>query len=351
MNNEFLKMQKLAGLITESQYKEKLNEISHPEEIESFLNGMIDSSIPEDANEGEEVNGVWEAAEYTDEDNYDVDDVMRFKNAHQYILKNGGTITIEGNPDVTYKALKNGDIEYSMIITLSEDIESGLSTKTLASYKTKASDASKQRNLPTSKVDNRYAGVSRVDKILSFRDEEIDNETIMNKVKAIKPLFSGLNYPDSVIVNFVQTHFNDIVGFSDEEIMDEFKEFITINFEENMNEGMILEAKKSEIDKKLAEIDKEGKITTLEAKIAAIDEVIEAKNSRINMVQEDENLSELIDKKRVKEMQNEIKLLEKSKKLYKKQLDKANGKKEDKKEIVDEQSTESYQSPSIDYTI
>jgi hypothetical protein len=135
--------------------------------------------------------------------------------------------------------------------------------------------------------------------------------------------------------------------------MDEFKEFITINFEENMNEDMILEAKKLEIDKKLAEIDKEGKITTLEAKIAAIDEVIEAKNSRINMVQEDENLSELIDKKRVKEMQNEIKLLEKSKKLYKKQLDKANGKKEDKKEIVDEQSTESYQSPStsIDYTI
>ena len=185
------------------------------------------------------------------------------------------------------------------------------------------------------------------------QSEDIDNETIMNKVKAIKPLFSGLNYPDSVIVNFVQTHFNDIVGFSDEEIMDEFKEFITINFEANMNEGMILEAKKSEIDKKLAEIDKEGKITTLEAKIAAIDEVIEAKNSRINMVQEDENLSELIDKKRVKEMQNEIKLLEKSKKLYKKQLDKANGKKEDKKEIVDEQSTESYQSPStsIDYTI
>ena len=302
MSNEFLKMQKLAGLITESQYKEKLNEISHPEEIEDFLNGMIDSSIPEDANEGEEVNGVWEAAEYTNEDNYDVDDVMRFKNAHQYILKNGRTITIEGNPDVTYKALKNGDIEYSMIITLSEDI---------------------------------------------------DNKTIMDKVEDIKPLFSGLNYPDSVIVNFVQTHFNDIVGFSDEEIMDEFKEFITINFEANMNEGMILEAKKSEIDKKLAEIDKEGKITTLEAKIAAIDEVIEAKNSRINMVQEDENLSELIDKKRVKEMQNEIKLLEKSKKLYKKQLDKANGKKEDKKEIVDEQSTESYQSPStsIDYTI
>tara|TARA_R100001480_G_scaffold144365_1_gene142267 strand:+ start:62 stop:751 length:690 start_codon:yes stop_codon:yes gene_type:complete len=108
-----------------------------------------------------------------------------------------------------------------------------------------------------------------------------------------------------------------------------------------LTEGIINEGKKSELDKKLAEIDKAGTITTLEAKIAAIDEAIEAKNSRINMVQEDENLSELIDKKRVKEMQKEIKLLEKSKKLYEKMLDKENGvKKESKKEIVDEYNTD-----------
>jgi len=107
-----------------------------------------------------------------------------------------------------------------------------------------------------------------------------------------------------------------------------------------LTEGVINEGKKSELDKKLAEIDKAGAITTLEAKIAAIDEAIEAKNSRINMVQEDENLSELIDKKRVKEMQKEIKLLERSKKLYEKQLDKVNGKKKVKKEIVDEYGTD-----------
>jgi hypothetical protein len=108
-----------------------------------------------------------------------------------------------------------------------------------------------------------------------------------------------------------------------------------------ITEGVINEGKKSEIDKKLAEIDKAGRITTLEAKIAAIDEAVEAKNNRINMVQEDENLSELIDKKRVKEMQKEIKLLEKSKKLYEKMLDKENGvKKEAKKEIVDEYNTD-----------
>tara|TARA_R110002051_G_scaffold276867_1_gene338240 strand:- start:346 stop:1284 length:939 start_codon:yes stop_codon:yes gene_type:complete len=112
-----------------------------------------------------------------------------------------------------------------------------------------------------------------------------------------------------------------------------------------INEGIIAEAKKSELDIKLSEIDKAGAITTLEAKIAAIDEAVEAKNSRINMVQEDENLSELIDKKRVKEMQKEIKLLERSKKVYEKQLDKVNGVKAPKKEMVDEYNTEPHNTP------
>ena len=114
---------------------------------------------------------------------------------------------------------------------------------------------------------------------------------------------------------------------------------------EAKNAKSLNEAKKSEIDKKLAEIDKAGRISTLEAKIAAIDEAVEAKNNRISMVQEDENLSELIDKKRVKEMQKEIKLLEKSKKLYEKQLDKENGKKTPKKEIVDEYNVEPHDKP------
>jgi hypothetical protein len=193
--------------------------------------------------------------------------------------------------------------------------------------------------LPT--LESIKADYEAKNKVTENHLEDIDNETIMDKVEDIKPLFSGLNYPDSVIVNFVQTHFNDIVGFSDEEIMDEFKEFITIN-SEYVSEGMILEAKKSEIDKKLEEIDKEGRIVTLEAKIAAIDEAIEAKNNRINMVQEDENLSELVDKKRIKEMQNEIKLLEKQKVGFDKMLEKINNNGKKKKEIVGEYSTKTY---------
>jgi hypothetical protein len=131
-----------------------------------------------------------------------------------------------------------------------------------------------------------------------------------------------------------------------EDLITKYKK-VNISEYSNLNEGIITEGKKSELDKKLAEIDREGAINTLEAKIATIDEVIETKENRINMVQEDENLSELIDKKRVKEMQKEIKLLERSKKLYEKQLDKANGVKTEKveKKIVDEYNTEPHNTP------
>jgi len=85
--------------------------------------------------------------------------------------------------------------------------------------------------------------------------------------------------------------------------------------------------KKETLDSKLAEIEKAGKVTTLEAQIEALEEAIETKNQRISMVSEDENLSELVDKKKMKEMQREVKLLEKKKagmeKMYEKMCGKA----------------------------
>tara|TARA_R110002110_G_scaffold70625_6_gene189245 strand:- start:2310 stop:2882 length:573 start_codon:yes stop_codon:yes gene_type:complete len=107
----------------------------------------------------------------------------------------------------------------------------------------------------------------------------------------------------------------------------EFKSLIKREF--------IREAKGTSYEAKLAEIEKQGHITTLEAKIDAVAEMIEAKNNRLSLVNEDENLSELIDKKKIKEMQKEIKLLEKTKlkleKLYEK---KSGGMKKDV--VVDE---------------
>jgi hypothetical protein len=52
MNNEFLHMQKLAGIITEGQYKAKLNEITvgeFPQYLVNSLNNMVKSGELADA--------------------------------------------------------------------------------------------------------------------------------------------------------------------------------------------------------------------------------------------------------------------------------------------------------------
>jgi len=95
--------------------------------------------------------------------------------------------------------------------------------------------------------------------------------------------------------------------------------------------------KKETLDSKLAEIDKQSQIVALEAKIAHIDEIVEKKNARLSMVTEDENLSELADKAKIKAMQREVKDLEKRKIKMEKLYEKMCGKSYKKPEIVDEQ--------------
>tara|TARA_R100000081_G_C4744503_1_gene130861 strand:- start:240 stop:716 length:477 start_codon:yes stop_codon:yes gene_type:complete len=99
---------------------------------------------------------------------------------------------------------------------------------------------------------------------------------------------------------------------------------------ENLNEG---KKKKMSYMAELAEIDKQSAIVAMEAKIDKLAEMIEAKTTRLNMVSEDENLSELIDKKQVKIMEKEIKEIEKAKLKLERLFEKAGGK---KKEMVDE---------------
>ena len=94
--------------------------------------------------------------------------------------------------------------------------------------------------------------------------------------------------------------------------------------------------RKETIDTKLAEIDKASQIVALEAKIQALEEVINSKTSRINLVNEDNDLSELIDKTKIKSIQKEVKILEKRKAKMEKLYEKMSGKKY--KKIVDEES-------------
>jgi len=93
--------------------------------------------------------------------------------------------------------------------------------------------------------------------------------------------------------------------------------------------------KKETLDSKLAEIDKQAQIVALETKIAHVDEIIEKKNTRLSMVTEDENLSELVDKTKIKAMQREVKDLERRKMKMEKLYEKMSGKSY-KKPVVDE---------------
>ena len=101
---------------------------------------------------------------------------------------------------------------------------------------------------------------------------------------------------------------------------------------ENLNEG---KKKASAYMAELAEIDKQSAIVAMEAKIDKLAEMVEAKTQRLSMVSEDENLSELIDKKQVKMMEREIKEIERAKLKLEKLYEKMSGGK--KKEVVKEE--------------
>lgn len=105
-------------------------------------------------------------------------------------------------------------------------------------------------------------------------------------------------------------------------------------------EGKVIEEGKSKADVKMAEIEKAGKITTLEAQIEALEEIIESKKQRVEMISEDEDLAELMDKKKIKAIQKEIKILEKKRDKMSKMYEKMCGK--SKPELVDEMDAESW---------
>jgi hypothetical protein len=95
--------------------------------------------------------------------------------------------------------------------------------------------------------------------------------------------------------------------------------------------------KKESIDSKLAEIGKEAEAVKLEAQLNYLHDHIVEKVDRVNSINEDENLQELIDKSKMKQMQKEIRLLEKRKAKMEKIYEKMCGKKYQKEEIVDEE--------------
>ena len=115
---------------------------------------------------------------------------------------------------------------------------------------------------------------------------------------------------------------------------------------DEVNETELFESKKIPVSKKIAEIEKNSTTVALESKINAIEEEITRRNNQIKMVDENEDLSELVDKNRMKELQREIKILEKQKDKYVKLYEKQTGKK--KQEVVTDATADAAEEAPIE---
>ena len=97
--------------------------------------------------------------------------------------------------------------------------------------------------------------------------------------------------------------------------------------------------KKDSIDAKLAEIGKEAEAVKMEAQLEYLTNHINEKQDRLTGINEDENMLELMDKSKLKEMARDIKMLEKKKSQMEKIYEKSCGKSYSPKSIVDEVET------------
>jgi hypothetical protein len=111
---------------------------------------------------------------------------------------------------------------------------------------------------------------------------------------------------------------------------------------EELEEMMLREALLKEgVEKELAAINKEVEHEGLQLKLEKINAAIEKRQSQLTKLDEDEDMKNLTDKKKVKELEKDIKALEKAKAKVEKMMGKSKGK---KKEVIDETEEE------IDFT-
>jgi hypothetical protein len=90
------------------------------------------------------------------------------------------------------------------------------------------------------------------------------------------------------------------------------------------------------VEKDLAAINKEAEHEVLQTKLEKIDALIDHRRSKLSKLDEDEDMKALTDKKKVKELEKDIKALENAKKKVEKIMSKFKGKKAESKEVIDE---------------
>jgi hypothetical protein len=93
------------------------------------------------------------------------------------------------------------------------------------------------------------------------------------------------------------------------------------------------ESLRESVEKDLADINKEAEHEVLQSKLDKIDILIDKRKSQLGKLDEDEDMKALTDKKKVKELQKDIKKLEQAKAKVEKIIGKT---KDKKKEVIDE---------------
>jgi hypothetical protein len=104
---------------------------------------------------------------------------------------------------------------------------------------------------------------------------------------------------------------------------------ITVDAKTDIEEFLLRES----VEKDLADINKEAEHEVLQSKLDKIDVLIDKRRSQLGKLDEDEDMKALTDKKKVKELEKDIKKLEVARTKVEKILNKTKGK---KKEIIDE---------------
>jgi len=113
------------------------------------------------------------------------------------------------------------------------------------------------------------------------------------------------------------------------------QEMIDAELNESYSEP-IKESLKESVEKDLADINKEAEHEVLQSKLDKIDALIDHRRSKLSKLDEDEDMKALTDKKKVKELEKDIKKLEVARKKVEKMMSKFKGKKAASKEVIDE---------------
>ena len=81
-------------------------------DVKEYLTDLYDLFSSEDYEKGEEVSNLISKEEYGDPEAYD--DAEMFDKAYNEIKENGGSITIEGQPDITF-SIQGEDIQMDFV--------------------------------------------------------------------------------------------------------------------------------------------------------------------------------------------------------------------------------------------